>query len=600
MSLSPRLPLDVNHRNISGGVNSSNPSLTLPVTIDAATGGVDVNIVGGSGGGGGGTQYTELTTTSPATGTLALGRYEATLPTLTDTQMNEPMLDSSSRLLVNGSGVTQPVSGSGIFTVQDTAAESSLNTIAANTLKPSVNNDTIQGENIAVTAPGSQLVSLAGPTGDPIDTVNDSLSVQVKNAGSVITGNPNQSAQVNVPARLEVPFSTSSNIAVAFTDVSNYRWVSVHTTLASTGGTATWQTSNDGINWTGMALQVSANTGATIPVTGTTGAGMWDGPLHGRYFRLNLTSITAGTHQGVIEFFASPASILQSTSNVASISGTPTDAWAQSTSLEVVNAALVYNGATYDRWRAANIATATTGIGIAATGAMGIYNFTPPNLTDKTYAPLQTDNNGNLKTTLPLGRILSTDTTTIGGDNPALTAEGTHLVSMAGPTGDPVDTVGNALSVDIGKVTANTANNTPGNNLLGAGQMVWNGTSWVRQPADTSGVPKVNSGVAPAGTALNTFSVHLTTNTTTTPTAATAYISTLSISAEVGGTTSSVTIQDKQGTPLKLINGLATTAATTTPTTVNFQTPVQMVGGIDIITAGAVAGTVDVFLNYFQ
>lgn len=122
------------------------------------------------------------------------------------------------------------------------------------------------------------------------------------------------------------------------------------------------------------------------------------------------------------------------------------------------------------------------------------------------------------------------------------------------------------------------------------------------QPGNTANTTPwlVNALLNPSGTLLNTYSVHLTTNATTTPTASTAYISSLTISAEVGGTTSTVTIQDKQGTPLKLVNGLATTALTTTPTTVNFQTPVKMVSGIDIITAGAVAATVDVWINYYQ
>lgn len=109
-----------------------------------------------------------------------------------------------------------------------------------------------------------------------------------------------------------------------------------------------------------------------------------------------------------------------------------------------------------------------------------------------------------------------------------------------------------------------------------------------------------DSGLRPAGTSLTTYSVHLTSNGTTTPTSSTAYISTVAISNEVGGTTSTITIQDKQGTPLKLINGVATTALTTAPTVINFQTPVKMVSGIDIIAAGAVAATVDIWINYYQ
>lgn len=67
------------------------------------------NISGGSGGGG--TQYAEGTTTSPATGTVALGRYNTSSPTLTDGQLNAPQLDVSGNLKVNiasggGSGGT--------------------------------------------------------------------------------------------------------------------------------------------------------------------------------------------------------------------------------------------------------------------------------------------------------------------------------------------------------------------------------------------------------------------------------------------------------------------------------------------------------------
>jgi len=109
----------------------------------------------------------------------------------------------------------------------------------------------------------------------------------------------------------------------------------------------------------------------------------------------------------------------------------------------------------------------------------------------------------------------------------------------------------------------------------------------------------VNTGLIPTGTVLNTYSVRLTTNTTTTPIASTAYISSVVINSEVAGTTSTVTIQDKQGTPLKLINGLTTVSATTAPVPINFNTPIKMVSGIDIVTAGAVAATVDIWINYF-
>jgi hypothetical protein len=78
-----------------------------PLTVDAS-GYLEVNVKAGSASN---TQYTELDTTSPATGDLMLGRYVTSLPTLTDGEMNEPMLDSSSRLLVNVSNSSIAVTG---------------------------------------------------------------------------------------------------------------------------------------------------------------------------------------------------------------------------------------------------------------------------------------------------------------------------------------------------------------------------------------------------------------------------------------------------------------------------------------------------------
>lgn len=110
----------------------------------------------------------------------------------------------------------------------------------------------------------------------------------------------------------------------------------------------------------------------------------------------------------------------------------------------------------------------------------------------------------------------------------------------------------------------------------------------------------IGSASAPVGTTLNTYEGQLSTNATTSVTASTAYIESIVIVVVTGGTTSSITIQDGQGTPLKIINALATTTASTTPTIVSLQSPVKMTSGISIVTAGAAAATVDVWISYYQ
>lgn len=91
----------------TGASTPANPIGTIPVFDKSGTiqdvslsNGLPVNIVAGSSSG---TQYAELATTSPGTGTLSLGRYKLSAPTLTDGQLYGLQLDSSGNLKVTGS-----------------------------------------------------------------------------------------------------------------------------------------------------------------------------------------------------------------------------------------------------------------------------------------------------------------------------------------------------------------------------------------------------------------------------------------------------------------------------------------------------------------
>lgn len=57
---------------------------------------------------GGGTQYAEGATTSPGTGTLAMGRYDATPPTLADGALYGLQLDENGNLKTTGSAGSLP------------------------------------------------------------------------------------------------------------------------------------------------------------------------------------------------------------------------------------------------------------------------------------------------------------------------------------------------------------------------------------------------------------------------------------------------------------------------------------------------------------
>lgn len=180
-------------------------------------------------------------------------------------------------------------------------------------------------------------------------------------------------------------------------------------------------------------------------------------------------------------------------------------------------------------------------------------------------------------------------------------------ISSANNTGDAstaIAVISTAASVYNGTTydrvrVANSASATTGTGLLGAGILGFDGTNYQRVSVTTAGT--IDTGLVPARTVLNTYSVHLTTNTTTTPTSSTAYVSSIIIAVQAAGTTSTVTIQDKQGTPLKIVSGFSTAALLSNGNDIyNFQVPAKMVSGIDIVTAGAAAATIDIWIGYYQ
>ena len=59
-----------------------------------------------------------------------------------------------------------------------------------------------------------------------------------------------------------------------------------------------------------------------------------------------------------------------------------------------------YNGTTWDRQYSASAANATTGTGVIAAGAMGVYNSTEPTYTNTQYGNAQLDTRGSLNVTL--------------------------------------------------------------------------------------------------------------------------------------------------------------------------------------------------------
>jgi hypothetical protein len=125
-----------------GAVTTGNPTYTTaqtsPLSLDTS-GALRVNVIAGSGGGGTSSSFGSA---FPATGTAAGGEYLSTPPTLTNGQMVALQTNVSGALKVDGSAVTQPVSGTFWQTTQPVSGTVTANQGGA---PWSVNGDTASG-----------------------------------------------------------------------------------------------------------------------------------------------------------------------------------------------------------------------------------------------------------------------------------------------------------------------------------------------------------------------------------------------------------------------------------------------------------------------
>lgn len=115
-----------------------------------------------------------------------------------------------------------------------------------------------------------------------------------------------QNAVMIAPTAYNTTFTTTAAGNFATTDMTNYASVSVHLTSAGTSSVVTPQWSNDNTNWVGGSFtQINGSTSAAATTT-SSGAMVLYSAKHGRYFRLAVTGITAGTTAGSLHFSTTP------------------------------------------------------------------------------------------------------------------------------------------------------------------------------------------------------------------------------------------------------------------------------------------------------
>jgi hypothetical protein len=146
----------------------------------------------------------------------------------------------------------------------------------------------------------------------------------------------------------------------------------------------------------------SSTTGSAIPANafymGTTNT---SGNLTG----LKDASVGSGQTSGILatQLFGWNGN----SSDLTRSGGDNTDTVATTTygSMNVSGRHMIYNGTTFERARDATAASGTTGTGILAAGAMGIYNSTAPTGVSGDYYQLQLDSSANLKVNVAAGIV---------------------------------------------------------------------------------------------------------------------------------------------------------------------------------------------------
>lgn len=292
--------------------NASAPTLTdgdpSALNVDV-NGNLKVNVAAGTSGG---TSDADEATLVPGTslGTPVGGIYETTPTTLTNNQFGIFGVDNKRNVKVVGSiasGATDsgaPVKVGGVY----------------NTALPTLTN---------------------GQRGD----------AQLTAAGELI----------GVGSYKETSFTTTTAQAVASTDVTNYRWVSVHVVTQGGSSTVNFQGSNDNTNWVSVLLtDIGQNSQPTFLRSTTNASIIFTGPLSFRYFRLNVTGIVSGTTAGVVEFFTQSATPLGM--GITNFSGNNVGvSAAQSGTWTTVPTAGTTGGATYSHVAAGQATTVIKG-----------------------------------------------------------------------------------------------------------------------------------------------------------------------------------------------------------------------------------------------
>src|SRR5258707_335692 len=290
------------------------------------------------------TKATDGSTTAWSVIALLKGIIDKLLSTLAVTQSGTWTVQpgntaNTTAWKVDGSGVTQPVSGT-VTANAGTNLNTSALALEAGHLATIDSHIPAQGQALAaasvpVVLPATQITTLTPPaaiTGFALEAghlANIDTHTPAQGQATMANSSPVVIASNQSDLPVKGDFAEQSGLSagalnadlVPSTDVSAYAWLSLHITAVAVGATITFQASNDN-----FATQVESvnlarvSSSTTISSTSTT-TGIFEGPVNFRYFRARQTAWTSGSTTGVLELYTVPKA-LNTVPSAASQAGT--------------------------------------------------------------------------------------------------------------------------------------------------------------------------------------------------------------------------------------------------------------------------------------